>query len=146
MRHVTLFVFAALAVLMISAPAAPAATLRAHVSTPIVIGDQLFSGGLVEVVDAPRFDRVRISIDGVPVAICARHTYGTIPSGATPYLLFERDERGFRHLIGIRFALKESDDPATATRELRPMLVTAGLATVPAVPLRSPVEAMASAR
>lgn len=126
---------------------AGATSLRTYVTHPVVIGDQLFAGGTVQLVDVGiSRDRIGVVIDGVQVAVMSKALDGTRPPGSRPHLVFELDERGFRHLVAIRYTLKESDDPRTAVRELVPIHVETGLATVPTRRLDRPTEATASAR
>ncbi|GAB4222494.1 MAG: hypothetical protein Kow0062_20170 [Acidobacteriota bacterium] len=111
---------------------AGAATYTAHLDGPIVIGDQLFGGGEVRLVDvAAGSPMVAIVIDGRQVALCERQTRGTRPNGSRPALVVEYDSRGFQHIVGIEFRMPGSDDPAVAFRALRPVTVARGLATVP---------------
>ena len=111
---------------------AGAATYTAHVEGPLVIGDQLFGGGVLQLVDVGAGHRmVAVVIDGRQVALCDRVTRGTPPSGSRPSLLIEFDSRGFQHIVGVQFTRPGSNDPARAIRLLRPVQVARGLATVP---------------
>ncbi len=125
---------------------AGAATYTAHIEGPLVIGDQLLSGGVVQLVDVgTTTPMVAIVIDGRQVALCDRSTYGVPPTGSRPALVIEYDSRGFRHIVGIQFSYPGSDDPATSFRRLRPVQVARGLATVPPYRLEPPTSVAAAA-
>ena len=143
----TLIILAGLAALACSPVAAGNNSLRAHLDEPIVVGDQLFSGGMLELVQTGvGRDLLALRIDGEQVAIVAVQTYGNAPAGSRPYLVVEHDQRGFAHVVGMRYALKDSTESRSAERIFRPLAVDRGLATVPAHRLQEPPEATAHLR
>ena len=110
--------------LLASAPilAANNNSLQAHVDEPIVIGDQLFSGGTIQLVQTGiGRDLIALRIDGEQVAIVSMHSHGAKPKGSRPYLVLERDQRGFAHVVGLRYALKECTNQKSADKKFRPL-------------------------
>lgn len=121
--------------------------LKAHIDDPIVVGDQLFSGGTVELVQSGvGRDLIALRIDGEQVAIVSLHSSGAKPRGSRPYLVIEHDQRGFAHIVGLRYALKDCSCKRSADSVFRPLAVNRGLATVPAKRNAQPPEAIALLR
>jgi hypothetical protein len=146
-RRPVLVLALVLALAALCAPAGLAKDMKAFVEGPIVVGDQLFSGGVLRLVDTGLGNGlVALSIDGEQVALFNKTFQGPHVHGAHPYLVIETDERGFRHIVGIEYRLRGSDREATAFRRFRVASVARGVATVPAERLPQPTEAVASAR
>jgi len=105
-----------------------AGTLRAHVDGPFVIGDQLFSGGVLELRVVGQGSLVQISVDGRPVAIAFRSSLADGMLAANSSIAFRRDTRGYLHMVGLDYAAANTKDTRQA-----PMLLSSvarGLATV----------------
>ncbi len=119
-----------LGILILGSVAASAASdYVGHVDGVIIIGDQLFSGGRIEVSSLGASNYVTISIDGRPVAIMDRATSGPWPDNPKPELVLRYDSRGFRHLTSLRLVSRSNG--AIRKSELRVASLSRGIATVP---------------
>lgn len=117
---------------------AQAATLKADVPGPVVIGDQVFPGGTLQIVDVGQSGLVAVRLDGRQVALAFRES-GTVSRAASRLVLLV-DQRGFYHLS--RLAAKDD-----WSRGLQFAVVERGVATIrprPAAPATTADEATAS--
>jgi hypothetical protein len=123
----------ALVVLLLAAGTA-VADERWHgfVDGPIVIGDQLYQGGEIEIRTHFRFDAVSIRLDGEPVAVMFHNSDGARARDAKPALVLRFDERGYRHLVALRW--QDGDETSVqrtrVTWDLRVASAIPGLATI----------------
>jgi hypothetical protein len=147
-RSNVVLVLAALTALLLAATAAQAGeSWHGFVDGPLVIGDQLYKGGEIEIRTHFRYDAVSIRIDDEPVAVMFYKGDGPRNRNAEPALVLRYGERGYPHLVAIRWQI---DDEKTVQRtplewDLRVASSIPGLATVPPPASFSPPdEAVAS--
>jgi hypothetical protein len=117
------------------------------VDGPIVIGDQLYQGGKIEIRTHFRFDAVSIHVDGEPVAVMFHRADGARRPDAKPSLVLRFGERGYRHLVALRW--QNGDETSVqrtpVTWDLRVASAIPGLATIePPASLRQPDQAVAN--
>jgi hypothetical protein len=77
---------------------AEAGTLRVHVQWPIVVGDQVFPAGTLELISNVN-GLVAVRLDGRQIALAFRESGNAVQLSR---VLLRRDERGFNHLVGVR--------------------------------------------
>jgi hypothetical protein len=150
-RSTVVLVLAALSVLLLAATAAHAGEYwHGFVDGPLVIGDQLYKGGEIEIRTHYRYDAVSIRIDDEPVAVMFYKGDGPRNRDAEPALVLRYGERGYPHLVSIRWQLDGDEGKQTVQRtplewDLRVASAIPGLATVPPPASFSPPdEAVAS--
>lgn len=106
-----------------------AASLGAEIAGPVVIGDQLFSGGEVLLRPVGTGSLVQVLIDGRPVASVFRDGSAGRAPGSSSRLVLRQDARGLTHLVGVRRGSPAST--RSAHQSLRVAAVASGLLTVP---------------
>lgn len=106
-----------------------AASLGAEIAGPVVIGDQLFSGGEVLLRPVGTGSLVQVLIDGRPVASVFRDGSAGRAPGSSSRLVLRQDARGLTHLVGVRHGSPAST--RSAHQSLRVAAVASGLLTVP---------------
>jgi hypothetical protein len=101
----------------------------------IVIGDQLYKGGDIEMRTHDSFGLVSIHLAGEPVAVMFWNSERAREQSARPGLVLRYDARGYRHLVGVRWTL--AGDPDSRVRTSRPVdwallaaATSPGLATI----------------
>ncbi|UCF67261.1 MAG: hypothetical protein JSV80_16025 [Acidobacteriota bacterium] len=122
-------VLTALAVTLLPALSFGASSLTAHVGSPIVIGDQLFAGGQIELAPVGRGELLAVRIDGRQVALVYRQSQGRRAAGAAPHFVLDKDDRGYYHLVGLRWATDQ--DATSKATSFQVAGVARGLSTVP---------------
>lgn len=150
-RRFVLVLAAAATLLSLSMGAALAdETYTGFVDGVVVIGDQLYKGGDIEMRTHDSFGLVSIHLAGEPVAVMFWNSERAREQSANPGLVLRYDERGYRHLVGVRWTL--AGDPDAQVQTSRPvdwkLLVAStspGLATItPPSSLTRPSEAVAT--
>ncbi|MDH3284232.1 MAG: hypothetical protein OEQ13_05790 [Acidobacteriota bacterium] len=101
----SLFLFAAV---MLVPSAASADTIRATVDGPIVLAEQIFDGGEIQLTTVGNGSLMAVRIDGRQVALVHHQMDGRSDHG-DPVLTFERDQHGNFHLIGLRYTGSDRD-------------------------------------
>lgn len=77
---------------------AVADSYRAMIDAPVVVGDQLFAGGVVQVSTVGSPNLLAVSIDGQRVALIYRQDFERQADSSRAQIVFQKDERGFYHL------------------------------------------------
>jgi hypothetical protein len=102
-RNSTSLLMAAAALTLFAASFGMAGSTRAYVDGPIVIGDQVFAGGTVDLVTLGRGNLVAVRVDGRQVALAFRES-GAWTDASHSDLVLRRDSRGMYHLVGLQTA------------------------------------------
>lgn len=110
---------------LLSGTSAQAGAVRGYIDGPVVIGDQIFPGGAVEVQAVGRGDLLAVSLDGRRVALVFRQMQGQMFISGHGHLVLRRDARGLHHLIGLQ------SGRSTTVVPLQVATVTKGVETIP---------------
>lgn len=107
-----------------------APNIHADVPGPVVIGDQVFAGGTIELSTVGTGQLVAIAIDGRRIGLAFRESLGATGSWSRVSLVLREDGRGLTHLVGVSRSGGDAA-PGRSSRPLRIASVTSGLLTVP---------------
>ncbi len=89
----------ALVLITLGVPAlAGTCAARGFVDSPLVIGDQLYSGGELAIYKVGSSELLAVELDGRRVALMYRSQVERRPGQERPRFVLQRDERGFYHL------------------------------------------------
>ncbi len=103
----TLTLVAVFGALLAGAPS-HAGTAKGYVDGPIVVGDQVFPGGTIEVQPVGRGELLAIRLDGRQIALAFRDSRGAAPAKGRGSLVLHRDARGLHHIDGLQSAASAS--------------------------------------
>lgn len=104
-RTVAITLFALVVVLFCAQPV-QAGSIRAFVDGPIVLGDQVYAGGMLELRPIGQKTVYAVRLDGRQVAL-AYPSDGT--AEAPRDLVLQRDARGLFHLVAVRGASRRQE-------------------------------------
>jgi len=102
-----------------------AESYSAFVDGPVVVGDQLFSGGVVVLEELASPQILAVNIDGARVAMIYRQDFERHADNSRAQIVFQRDERGFFHLASYDGSRQAQPLP------VRVAVVSQGLSSVP---------------
>ncbi len=105
-RTVALTFFALAFALLLCAQPAQAGSIRAFIDGPIVLGDQIYAGGMLELRAIGQKSVYAVRLDGRQVAL-AYPSEGT--ADAPRDLVLQRDARGLFHLVAVRGASRRQE-------------------------------------
>jgi len=128
-RSLSYLAVAALAALALGGlPAQAAPTIVAYVDQPIVVGNQVFPGGEIEIVPVAGSGVVAVRTNGEQVATMFLQSLGVRNGGGNVSLVFHRDARGLLRLVGLERSGR-GGGPAVE-QKLRVAAVARGLASI----------------
>lgn len=138
----------ALTVMLLAATVAQAEEYwHGRVDGPFVIGDQLYKGGEIEIRTHFDYDAVSVRVDGRPLAVMFYKGNGPRNRDAKPSLVMRYGERGYPHLVAIRWVDGDEQilERTPLEWDLKVASAVPGLATVPPpAEFSRPDEAVAS--
>lgn len=106
-------------------------TFVTHIDGPLVIGDQLFSGGRLELVTLRPGQITAVRVDGQQVALLFEETvaHRDRTQYGKRFVVLQSDARGYQHLVALGYATKHPAD--RAFQPLRVAALSRGIASVP---------------
>lgn len=128
-RSLDCLALAALAALILgSLPAQAEPTIVAHVDQPIVVGNQVFPGGEIEIVPVTGSGVVAVRTNGRQVATMFLQSLGVRNPGRDVSLVFHRDAHGLLRLVGLERSDRSGGAPLE--QKLRVAAVARGVASL----------------
>jgi len=106
-----------------------APNICADVPGPVVVGNQVFAGGTIELKTVGTGQLVAIVIDGRRIGLAFRESLGGSGSNSHARLVLHEDGRGLTHLVGVSH--DSGAEPQDDALPLRIAAVASGLLTVP---------------
>ena len=103
--------------------------VRAHLPDVIVVGNQVYEGGVLTLRSVSGGDLVQLAVDGRPIALLAPVVRGNRASDARPQFVFQRDERGLLHFAYVLYDSQHGNERQVIS--FRITALRSGLATLP---------------